>query len=135
LASPNGGQQIENELDGKAKFLQGGLAAQDVRIGNDVIAPVHRKAPFVVSLIIPARTAITNGFATRHSSGGPPSLQALAALLPGGGVEHANRGQFTHFETGNHLGPEHDPLRIAARPRLRPAACLIYNEHEECSIP
>jgi hypothetical protein len=28
-------------------------------------------------------------------------LQALAALLPGGGVEDADGRQFIHFETGN----------------------------------
>jgi hypothetical protein len=39
-------------------------------------------------------------------------LQALAAPLPGGGVEDVDGRQFIHFETGNHLGPEHDPLRI-----------------------
>ena len=45
-------------------------------------------------------------------------LQTLPALLPGGGVEDANGREVVHFETGNHLGPEHDPLRIAVN-RLR----------------
>ena len=29
-------------------------------------------------------------------------------------LEDVDGRQFIHFETGNHLGPEHDPLRIAA---------------------
>ena len=33
-------------------------------------------------------------------------LQALAALLPGGGVEDVDGRQLIHFETGDHLGPE-----------------------------
>src|SRR5205823_3361920 len=41
-------------------------------------------------------------------------LQALAALLPGGGVQYVDDRQLIHFETGNHLSPELDPLRIAA---------------------
>ena len=41
-------------------------------------------------------------------------LQALAALLPGGGVEDADGGQFIHFEAGDHLGPEFYVFRIAA---------------------
>ena len=41
-------------------------------------------------------------------------LQSLATLMPGGGVEDADGRQFIHFQTGNHLRPEHDPLRIMA---------------------
>jgi hypothetical protein len=40
--------------------------------------------------------------------------QAIASLFPGGGVEDADDGQFIHFEAGDHLGPKHDVLRIAA---------------------
>src|SRR5438445_249939 len=42
-------------------------------------------------------------------------LQAGTPFLPLGGVEDADGRQCVHFKTGNHLGPEQDPLRIAAQ--------------------
>jgi hypothetical protein len=40
-------------------------------------------------------------------------LQAPAAFVPSFGVDHADSAGFADFEAGNHLGPDHDPLRIA----------------------
>jgi hypothetical protein len=34
--------------------------------------------------------------------------------MPGGCIEDVDSRQFVQFETGNHLGPDHDPLRIGA---------------------
>src|SRR5204862_268289 len=61
-------------------------------------------------------------------------LQALAPLLPGGGVEDADGRQFIDFEAGNHLGPELDPFRIAAKGlRDRPQARrLVVTPRQSC---
>jgi hypothetical protein len=41
-------------------------------------------------------------------------LQALAALLPGSGVEDADSRQVVNFEADDQLRPEHDPAQIVA---------------------
>ena len=83
-----------------------------------MVAQRHR-----VSTLLPTIVSETSPSASLHRQ--PAEfLQAGAAFVPGGGVEDADGRQVIHFETGNHLGSKHDPLRIATHGLWRPTGCM-----------